>query len=140
MLRGTFLSLVMLAVASVAPEIRAAEIKNECPSINDQGGRLRIRTLLPASLAPIETRQEPVKGYEDNPNYFGLQTIYWRPGAAPITDAVFHCMYDKGSSLDIPIIGILLRCERPDSRHFQRKEELPLSCISETDPGLLRGK
>jgi hypothetical protein len=59
---------------------------------------------------------------------------------APITDAAFHCIYDKGNSLDIPIIGMLLRCERPDSKHFQRKEQLPLSCTSQPDPGLLLGK
>jgi hypothetical protein len=138
MIKGKLSVLIMATVLGTV-NANAAEIKNECPLINDQGGRLKARILLPASLVPIETRQVPIEG-ENNPNFFDLHITYWRAGMAPITDAAFHCIYDNKNSVDIPIIGMLLRCQRPDSKHFQRKEELPLSCTSETDPGLLLGK
>jgi hypothetical protein len=133
------LSALIVASTLGAAHADAAEIKNECPQINDTGGRIKARMLMPASLLPIETRQVAIEG-ENNPNFFDLHTTYWRPGMAPITDATFHCIYDNKESLDIAIIGMLLRCERPDSKHFQRKEELPMACISETDPGLLQNK
>jgi hypothetical protein len=127
---------MLAAILASVQESNAAEIVVECPKVNDRGIDIQTRTLLPPSLVVLETRQEP---YFGSPVHFEIHETYWQSGMPPITDAVFHCVYEDETVIDIPVIGMLLRCMRIGSK-FSYWRELSISCVSETDPGLLLGK